>query len=120
MYEGIIAVLAPQFVDDPRMSYAIQLAGDEVNPSHCYHDKAVVLLAAHMLEMGDRAGAGGAVTSKTEGGLSVSFSAGNVTGSLGDTGYGREVERLNRLCYGMSARTGWLNGPVEIAAERLT
>ena len=119
MYEGIIAVLAPQFVDDPRMQYAIELANDEVNPSHCYHDKVVVLLAAHMLEMGDRAGVGGAVTSKTEGGLSVSFNVGQSTGALGDTGYGREVDRLNRLCYGLTARTGWLNGPAEIAAERL-
>lgn len=107
MHEGIIAVLAPQYVDDPRMQYAIALANGEVNQSHCYHDRVVVLLAAHMLEMGDRAGAGGAVSSKSEGGLSVSFGAGDYKGLLGDTGYGREVDRLNRLCYGLTARTAW-------------
>ena len=101
-----IAALAPQFVDDPRMPAVISIAGKQVSPDHCYREEVVVLLAAHMLELGDRAGAGGAVSSKSEGGLSVSFSVGDATGLLGDTSYGRQVERLNRLCYGLSARTG--------------
>ena len=121
MYEGIIAVLAPQYAEDPRMQYAIQLAITEVNLNHCYYDRVVVLLAAHMLEISGRAGAGGPVTSRSEGGLSISFGTGqNSSGSLGDTGYGREVDRLNRLCYGMSARTGWLNGDATAIGGPLT
>lgn len=102
----ITAVYAPAFVDDSRMPIAIEIAGKQVATNHCFHDEVVVLLAAHMLEMGDRAGSGGAVTSRSEGGLSISFAAGS--GLLGTTSYGQEVERLNHLCYGLTARTGWL------------
>ena len=107
---ALVAILAPQFVDDPRMTYAMQIAGEEVSLSHCYRDRVVVLLAAHMLEMGDRAGASGSVASRSEGGLSISFNSGNSSGLLADTSYGLEVQRLNLLCYGFSARTAWQEG----------
>lgn len=105
---GYVAILAPAFVDDPRMPGAMEIASKQVSLTHCYREEVVVLLAAHMLEMGDRAGVGGAVSSKSEGGLSVSFNAGESSGLLGDTAYGRQVEYYNRLCFGLSARTGWL------------
>lgn len=107
-----VSVLAPEYANDPRMPAAMQLAGEEVGPSHCYRERVVVLLAAHMLAMGDRAGVGGAVASKREGDVAVAFSQPIIgdRGLLADTGYGQEVQRLHRLCYGMSAMTGWSGG----------
>lgn len=105
----IIAVYAPAYVDDPRMPAAISIAEKQVNPEHCFYEEVVVLLAAHMLEIGDRAGAGGTVASKSEGGLSISYNAGSSSGLLGTTSYGMQIESLNRLCYGLTARTGWLD-----------
>lgn len=123
--EALIALLAPAYAEDPRMPAAILLAEQEVDPNHCYHDRVVVLLAAHMLEMADRGATGGGeeggaasgqvVKSMSEGGLSISygsdFNAGSSSGtSLDSTTYGQEVLRLNQLCYGITAQTGWIRG----------
>lgn len=112
--EDLIPILAPAFVDDPRMPAAIALADTQVAPDHCYHDQVVVLTAAHFLTVADRGaeygGVGGNVVSMSEGGLSLSFgNNGALAGSLGSTSYGTEIDRLNRLCYGMSARTAWIS-----------
>lgn len=111
--EEYMTVVAPQFVDDPRLPIALEMAARQVAPDHCYYAEVVALLAAHVLEVGDRGGVSGAVSSRSEGGLSVSFAAGG-SGLLGSTSYGAEVERLNRLCYGLTARTAWLTeaGPI--------
>lgn len=117
-----VSVLAPEYANDPRMPAAMLLASEEVSSSHCYRERVVVLLAAHMLSMGDRAGVGGAVASKREGDLSVAFSQPIIgdRGLLADTGYGQEVQRLNRLCYGMTAMTGWSgNGEGSYGSEAL-
>lgn len=97
-------VVAPEFACDDRFSAALTLAALEVSPTHCYRDKVVVLLAAHMLAMADRSAlASGPVSSMSEGGLSISFAG----GSNMPTPYGNEIRRLNRLCYGITAMTGW-------------
>lgn len=105
----LVRVLAPPFVDDPRMELAMTLAGQEVSLTHCFREQVVVLLAAHKLEMGDRAGVGGSVASEREGALERTYHAANASdGLLAGTSYGLEVARLNRLCYGITAGTGWL------------
>jgi hypothetical protein len=105
--EALVAALAQPYVNDPRMAAALLLAADEVHPEHCYRDRVVVLTAAHMLAMGDRAGVGGAVASQREGGLEVTYFQAASSGGLADTAYGLEVKRLNFLCFGLTARTAW-------------
>ena len=102
-----IALLGPEYVDDPRLALALELAASELALDHCFFDKAVALLALHSLAVSDRGASVGAVVSESEGGLSRSFSVGASTGPLSGTSYGVELDRLNRLCYGMTARTAW-------------
>lgn len=109
-YADLIPVLAPDLVGNPGWPIAIELAEEELAPDHCYHDRVVVLLAAHILTLANRGGSGGGgpVKSMSEGGLSISFGDSGSKSALGATPYGSEVLRLNYLCYGMTARTAWI------------
>lgn len=107
--DPMAAVLAPAYVDDVRLELAIEIADAEVAANHCQRERVVVLLAAHMLAMADRAGSGGAVASESEGGVSVSYTAPATDDLLASTAYGQEVIRLNRMCFGMSAMTARSN-----------
>ena len=109
----LIPILAPAYVNDARLPAAIEMAQTQVAAGHCYYDQVVALLAAHTLSVADRgaefAGVSGNVQSMSEGGLSISFgNSSDISGSLGSTTYGNEIDRLNRLCYGFTARTAWI------------
>ena len=121
---ALVDLLAPAFKDDPRWQDALLLADDEVSPAHCFRDRVIVLLAAHMLEIADKGVSAGSgmgsgsstqqVQSKREGDLATTFfeakqqaDVADSSGALGQTAYGAEVLRLNRLCFGMAARTAW-------------
>jgi hypothetical protein len=103
---ALIPVIAPELVGNPNISAAITLATSQVATGHCYRDAVIAHMAAHILTLAGRGGAGGAVTSEAEGSLSRAFATNKADG-LAATAYGQEVERLNRLCYGISARTAW-------------
>tara|TARA_R100000655_G_scaffold16426_4_gene35704 strand:- start:10312 stop:10653 length:342 start_codon:yes stop_codon:yes gene_type:complete len=108
----LIPVIAPELVDNPQLTGAIVMAEDQVAADHCRREQAVAYLAAHILTTAGRGGTGGAVASETEGSLSRSFASPEAAaGTLGSTGYGQELQRLNRICYGFSARTAW---PVKV------
>ena len=113
-------VIAPDLAASPQAAAAIALASTQVNATHCYYDAVVANLAAHMLAMAVRQGSTGAVTSKREGDLAISFAAPSVALSdLQATSYGQEVDRLNRLCYGLSARFAFEAQPAPLdAAEQ--
>lgn len=100
---AIVAIYGPQYADDSRLATAIALADQQIALDHCTRPQAVALLALHMLEAGGRGGDSGAVASRTEGDLSVSFRGSDGTGLL-VTSFGAELDRLNRECYGFSAR----------------
>ena len=102
----LIPVIAPELEGNAQLSGAIEIASAQVAASHCYRDVVIANLAAHILTLAGRGGSGGAVASESEGSLSRSFSAPRTDG-MAATSYGQEVERLNRLCYGLSARTAW-------------
>lgn len=106
----IIPIIAPELVGNANLSGAITMADGQVAADHCYRDSAIANLAAHILTLSKRGGSSGAVTSKSEGSLSIGYGSQAVIGALGTTSYGQELTRLNRLCYGVSARTGWING----------
>lgn len=97
----LLPILAPDFVGDPRIIGAVAMAETEVAPDHCFHDRVVVLMAAHMLAIGDGGGTGsGQVTSKREGGLAITYGEGSSKDPLDMTSYGREAKRLTLLCAG--------------------
>lgn len=103
----LIQIVAPELAGNANLNGAITMAEGQVAANHCQRESAVAYLAAHILTIAGRGGTGGAVTSETEGSLSRSFGSTGSTDGLGSTSYGQEVQRLNRLCYGLSARTGW-------------
>lgn len=102
-----LAIIAPQFAAIPQAAGAIALASEQVRQDHCFYTSVVANLAAHMLTVASQLGTAGAVTSKREGDLAITFAApatGTGANGLAGTAYGQEVDRLNRLCYGLSAR----------------
>lgn len=106
----LIPIIAPELEGSPQLSGAVTMAEGQIAADHCQREQAVAYMAAHILTIAERNGTGGAVTSETEGSLSRGFGvAGGVVGMtrLDSTSYGSEVQRLNRICYGLSARTGW-------------
>ena len=102
----LIPIIAPELAGNANLPGAVEIASAQVSASHCYRDVVIANLAAHILTLAGRGGSGGAVASETEGSLSRSFSVSRTDG-LAATSYGQEVERLNSLCYGLSARTAW-------------
>lgn len=104
----LIPIVAPELVANANLAGAITIAEGQIAAGHCQRELAVAYLAAHILTMSKRAGSAGTVTSKTEGSLSIGYGAQSVMGALGATSYGQELSRINRLCYGMAARTGWI------------
>ncbi|MFC3227336.1 DUF4054 domain-containing protein [Marinibaculum pumilum] len=100
--ENILPIVAPELADtDPyRIAGAVELAGGQVGQVFgAKRDTAIAYLAAHMLTIAKRDGAGGVVTSQREGDLAVSFGAvGGVVGmtELHTTSYGQEFVRLRR------------------------
>ena len=69
------------------------------------YNEAVALLVLHMYAVNGRSGSGGPITSEKEGQLSRSFGAAASSGALGDTSWGRELERLTRsLVFGPRTR----------------
>lgn len=103
----LIPLVAPEFTDNANLIPTIDLATSQVDPAHCQFDAVVANLAAHILTMANRKGVGGFVAGKTEGSLSISMGSPSITGNLSSTSYGQEVQRLNKLCYGLSAMTAW-------------
>jgi len=101
----LIPVIAPEFAGSLDIITAIEIVDGEVAATHPYRDRVVANMAAHVLTLAARGGAGGAVTGESEGSLSRSFGAMSGATRLDSTSYGQEAMRLNRLAYGMSART---------------
>lgn len=96
-----LTLRAPSLATNANVELYIAAAREDLNP--CYFgasiEKAVALLAAHTMTLSldpmRAGGAGGAVTSKSEGQLSISFGAGSAGGSdWGQTSYGMELTRL--------------------------
>lgn len=107
---ALLPVIAPEFADVDA-SAAIVVAEMQVGENLCGDKRPLLVayLAAHILSLGSRSGlssgAAGAVTSLSEGSLSIGFGgASGVMGSLGQTSYGMEYDRLSRGCV-FAART---------------
>lgn len=99
-----LALIAPELssVDDPTRDSVIELAEGQVGSvfTGVQRELAVAYVTAHMLTLRNRKGAGGFVTGKTEGDLSLSFGAvGGVVGMTEwhATVYGQEFKRMQRM-----------------------
>ena len=102
----ILAAIAPELsaIDASVIDIHLDMADTQTGTVYGKaRNQAVALLAAHTLTIATRGGYSGAITSRKEGELSVSF--GVASGSaLSATGYGQELEHLRRA-FIMGART---------------
>lgn len=96
----LLPLLAPEFIGDPRFELAVELVEEEVNADHCYYDRVVILMAAHMLAITSPDAIGGQAISKSEGQLSITYAKREITGGMDGSAYGREAARLTLLCGG--------------------
>ena len=96
-----LTMRAPSLASNANVQLYLDAAREDLSP--CYFgasiEKAVGLLAAHIMTLSldplRAGGTSGAVTSKSEGQLSISFGAGAAGGSdWGQTSYGMELMRL--------------------------
>ena len=98
---ALLPIIAPDFVGDPRIVGAVALAEGEVAADHCFRNRVLILMAAHMLALADGGGTGsGQITSKREGQLAITYGEGNSSDPLDTTSYGREAKRLTLICAG--------------------
>lgn len=109
--EQIMDAIAPAFSGDASRPVFIELATARVAPGF-YRAKtnhAIALMAAHMMALdsttaaeGGRGDEAGAITSKSEGDLSVSFGAASSSvadaADLGQTKYGVQLIGLRKGC----------------------
>ena len=95
----------PEFASETnkRINFFIGMAERRISREH-FGDKAddaVCLMAAHLLTMADRAGAGGAITGEKVGDLSTNYasqSSKDGKGSLNATSYGQMYSDLEKSC----------------------
>jgi hypothetical protein len=100
----VLSAIASQFDDASNRTAIIALAEQQVN--RCWfkgkEDYAVALMAAHLLALFNsvyrRDGTAGAITSKREGDLAISFASDiNKNGNdLDATSYGQQFQRLTK------------------------
>lgn len=97
--DAVLLAIAPELasVDVARRTTILDLAKTRISDKVFGTDYslAVAYVAAHMLTMSARAGAGGAISSESEGALSRSYTIGNGDG-YNATSYGREYLLLRK------------------------
>ena len=101
--EQILDAIAPQFITNTNKSAHLTLAAQRTSRT-CFginYELAVALRAAHTLTLSTEAnaagGSSGGISSKREGDLAISFggqSSTGVTGDLGQTSYGVQLQQL--------------------------
>lgn len=101
MIDGLLQTIAPDLYALPNKQGAIDMAELQVGAKLCGDKRPMLVayLAAHILSLSQRSlGAAGSVTSLSEGGLSVGFGSSGVMGSLSQTTYGQEYDRISKGC----------------------
>lgn len=96
----IFNAIAPQYSSDPRLSTFQSIAQSLTSQTFFSnnYEYAVALRMAHMITISNRLrGKGGAITSESEGEVSISYATNSkMTGALSQTSYGIELEQLTR------------------------
>ena len=103
--EQYVSIYAPTYVGNANLALYIQAAQGRINTSFwgTLYSEAVALQACHMIALATdpaRAnGTAGAISHKSEGKLSVSFSTGGgASGDWGSTSFGQQLLRLQMSC----------------------
>ena len=91
---GKLELIAPEFVDDANILDYIDIASAQVSPDMINRDLAIAYLTAHIIELRNRRGSGGVISSESEGSLSQSFHIAHDTSRLSVTAYGMEFLRV--------------------------
>lgn len=95
--EELLPLIAAEHAADPNRVTFLELAEGQVGQVFgAQRDLAVAHLAAHMLTLSKRQGDGGAIASRSEGGVSISYAGGQRSQELDQTVYGKEFKRLRR------------------------
>lgn len=98
----IFQLIAPELSSDLNLvEDAVTLAELQVGADLCGDKRPLLVayLAAHLLSLTNRkTGSSGSLTSLSEGNLSLGFGQSGLMGSLGQTVYGVEYDRLSRGC----------------------
>ena len=94
-----VTLVAPSYAGNANLSLYLAAAAEQMNTCQWgnNYNQAQAYLACHMIAMTDsvRSGAvGGAITSKTEGKLSISFGSSTGNSDLSATSYGLAYQRL--------------------------
>lgn len=110
--EDILLEIAPEFAGED-LSGVIAIAELRIRPGFCGDKRPLLVayLAAHIKAMAVRSSnKDGAISSLSEGGLSISYNTANidVDNNYTSTSYGREYEILERSC-SINPRTGRTN-----------
>lgn len=94
----LLATIAPEFATVDATG-AIGVAELQIAAGLCGDQRPLLVayLAAHILTVAGRAGAGGSVASLKEGQLSINYTT-SAGGTLQSTSYGSEYDRLSRAC----------------------
>ena len=102
--EQILDLIAPQFIDDPNKLSFLTLACNRTSQAafRTNYAQAIALRAAHMMTLAqpknrNSAGAGGSISSMSEGDLSISFATNPNNAKypdLNSTAYGRQLIEL--------------------------
>ena len=103
----ILEAIAPELAELDQAILDVHIDLAETQTGTVYGDSrnhAVALLAAHTATVANRQGAGGRISSQTEGQLGVVYQQVGFDGELTTTSYGIELQRLRRQ-YIFSART---------------
>jgi len=94
-----IKLIAPSFEDLENLADYIELAEQQVSTNMCNRELAVAYLTAHIIELANRGGTGGVISSESEGQLTRSYDTGTGSDSLlSVTSYGQEYLRILRNC----------------------
>ena len=105
--------IAPQFKNSADKSVFFELAA--LRTSEWFYGNrypmAVALRAAHMMELSNRGGVAGVVSSQREGDLSLTFAAvGNTESDLSQTSFGTQLISLRTSCGSAAMVSGSLVG----------
>lgn len=95
-----VKAYAPEFasVADPRVELMIEYGQNFLSETKwkSKFKMGLILITAHLLELGNREGVGGAVTSESAGGMSVSYAAPDSKDALASTSHGQMFATLKR------------------------
>lgn len=94
----VLLTIAPKFaeVSPSQRNGIIAIAETLIGANHPQRELSVAYMSAHMLEMAERGGSGGVISSESEGELSRSYAVTANAEYLESTSYGAALKQIRR------------------------